>query len=408
MLPIVLVAVLSTLLVGLVLPAGASAASGSPVSALPTAEVEKALSGIPLEDLSASELSKLLATRLSGSPTTGLKQALTEAIEGLAQRGGTVGQLKGSSALVSELESGLNGLLPGGLLGLLTDHTVSEALGSLDARELVGELLKSASESGQPLAPGELLEQLLAAPGSAPGLETLATLLGSSLPSGAPVSVSTVEGLAGQVGTTSQGLAKDFGTNTSQLLPTAMALTAPLTDGKTLGVLGALEGIDVGTLTPELPGGSGGSGGSGGTGSSSGSAGGSGGSGGSAGGSSTPGTTTVVNELSLPGESSPGAGGGAVKALTKVKIVSHRVKGDKVTLVVQVPAAGRLRITGKHLESVSRQADKAERVTVTAVLTKAGAASVRGHARRLRVRLELSFESVSGARSSASTNAVFG
>lgn len=408
-LPIALAVVVSSLLVGLAQPVAASAAGGSPVSvsALPTAEVEKALSGIPLEDLSSSRLGELLAGRLSGSPTAQLKKALTEAIEGLAKRGGTVGELKGSTGAVAELESTLDGLLPGGLLGLLTEHKVSEALGSLDSRELVGELLKLAGESGQPLAPGQLLEQLMAAPGS----ETLEKLLGTSL-TGTPVSVGTVEEVAGQAGMSSQKLAEDFDTTSSQLPATAMALTAPLVDGKTLGVLSGLEGVDVGTLTHELSGGPGGSGGSGSSSGSSGGTGGVGGSGGSGGstggGSSTPGTTTIVEELSLPGQSSPAGDAGVGKALGKVRILSHRVAGDTVTLVVQVPGAGRLHLTGRRLRSGTWQTDRAERVTVKAALTKAGAATVRGRGQRLLVRLELSFVSVSGARSQASTDASFG
>jgi hypothetical protein len=403
---IVLTAVLSTLLGVLAVPAGASAASSSPVSvsALSTPEVEKALSGIPLEDLSATELSELLAGRLSTSPTANLKEALTKAIEGLANGGGTLGQLNGSSALASELETKLGGLLSGELLGLLKGGTLASvldsALGSLDSRELVGELLRSAGESGQPLAPGQLLEQLLAVPGS----ETLEKLLGTSL-TGEPVSVGTVKELAGQVGTSSQGLAEDFDTTSSELPASAMALTAPLANGKLLGVLGALEGVDVGTLTP----GSGGSGGSGGPGSSSGSDGGSGGvggSGGGSGGSTAPGATTIVEDLSLPGESA--ASTHAAGAAGKIRILSHRVKGNTLTVVVQVPAAGRLRLLGKQLKSVSTQADAAERVTVRTVLTKAGAASLRGHAHRLRTKIELSFKPVSGTASSATASVVFG
>jgi uncharacterized membrane protein YgcG len=412
-LPVVLAAVSSTLLLCLASPAGAGAADGgSPmsVSALPSAEVERALSAIPLEGLSAPQLSELLAARLSGSPTVGLKQALTKAIEGLAERDGTIGQLKDSSALVSELESKLGGLPLGELLGLLKGHLsiasmLGEDLGSLSARQLVGELLKSAGESGQPLAPAQLLEQLLAAPGS----ETLQGLLGTSL-TGTPVSVGTVEELAGQADTTSQGLAEDFDTTSAQLPAGAMALTAPLTDGKLLGVLKAVEGVDVGTLTPELPlgsggsGGSGSSGGAGGSGSSGGSGGGVGGSGGS-GGSATPGSTTIVEELSMPAENAPGKG--VVPASGKVRIISKRVKGDTLTVLAQVPAAGRLRLLGRWLKSTSTQVDAVERVSIRAVLTKAGAASLRAHAHRLRVRVELSFKPVDGPGSSVTASVVF-
>jgi hypothetical protein len=108
----------------------------------------------------------------------------------------------------------------------------------------------------------------------------------------------------------------------------------------------------------------------------------------------------------MPGQSTPGTH--AASTPGKVRILSHRVKGDTLTVVAEVPAAGRLRLLGKRLRSVSKQADAPERVTVRAVLTKAGAASLHDHAHRLRVRIELSFKPVSGASSEATASVIFG
>jgi hypothetical protein len=147
---LLLTAAVAALLAALALPAGAHAEGAPPVSvsALSPAEVETLLSGIPLEDLPATQLSELLCERLSESPTGGLEDALTEAIAGLAGKGGTLGQLAGSSELTSELEGQLKKLPPlerlslEGLLGVSGSHTLStvlsEALGSLEGRQVVG------------------------------------------------------------------------------------------------------------------------------------------------------------------------------------------------------------------------------------------------------------------------------
>jgi hypothetical protein len=390
-------------------PAAAHAEGSSPVSisTLSPAEVEQMLSSIPLKDLSASQLGEVLAAHLGESPTSGLTGALERAIAGLSGKEGTLGQLAGSSALASELEKQLDGLSHServsleGVLGLLGGKTLSsvlgEALGSLDTRQLVGVLLEKAGEPGQQVGPEQLIEQVL----TAPSPEKLEKLLSTTL-TGQPFSTGTVEELASQDGTTTKALAEDFAPTAPQTIQeSTMALTAPLSDGKTLGVLNALEGIDIGTLTHELPGGSGGSGGSG-----AGSGGGPGGSGGAGGTSSSgaPGGTTVVEEMTAP---SAAAAAKSAAASAKVKVVSHKVKGDAVTLVVQVPAAGRLTIAGAGVGSADRQAEKAERLTVRLVLKRPAVESLRRH-RRLEVKLDVSFRPVSGAGSTAVTSIRFG
>jgi len=384
----------AALAAGLAVPTRASAAEAVEVSAIKTPEVEKILAGVPLEDISAADLSEILAKfpALEGLPLIGPQ--LKAAIELLAAKGGTLGQLlKGEG---------------GGLSGLITG-----ALGSVKAREALGELLSAPGVQPEKLV-GELLEQ--------PSPEgRLKEVLGTGL-SSEPFSKSTVEELAGKAGTSAEGLAKELGTTAEKLPANAIALTAPLKGGKTLGVLDGLEGIDLGTLTN--PGGSGGSGGSGSSGGSggSGSAGGSGGSGsggsGSSGGSGgsggnggsaggAPGSTTVViDEPTAQSASVPGSG--AAATLRRVRIVSRKVKGDAVTVIVQVPAAGRVALSGTGLRSARRQADAAERLTLRSVLTRTGAASLRAHHRRLKVTLRISFKPVAGSSSAASTTIAFG
>jgi uncharacterized membrane protein YgcG len=417
---VILPAALLVLLVGLAIPAGASAAGprsqATPpvaVSALPPGEVEEVLSGIPLEDLSATQLSEVLSKLpgLSALPAGPLQQALVKTIEGLAAEGDTLGQLASSRKLVTGLEGQLDKLLsPSELLSLLQvlkgqslSSKLTSALGSLDSSQMVGGLLSSASN------PEQLIEEVLAAPSP----EKLETLLGTTL-AGEPFTTSTVGELATRDGMTAEGLAEDLDTTSSQLPASAMALTTPLTNGKTLGVLDAVDGIDLGvleTLKEKTPEGSGGSGsGEGGSGDGSGGAGdaggGAGGSGGAGGGSSGPaaGTTIVVNDLRAQEDRTSHANLQTIPA--KVKILSHRVKGDAVTIVAQAPAAGKLTLSGKGIRSVSEQTDKAERVTLRTLLTKAVVTSLREH-HRLKLELTTSFKSVGGARSSTTTAVAF-
>jgi hypothetical protein len=393
--------------------AGASAGAVKPaatplsVSPLPSGEVEEVLSAIPLKDLSATQLGEVLSQLpgLSALPTSPLQlqTALTKTIESLTAKGDTLGQLGNSGELVSTLESQLNTVLPE-LLSLLNHQSLpsvlSTALGSLDSSQMLAGLLSSAAK------PEQLISEVLAAP--SPG--KLESLLGSTL-SGEPFIKTTVSELANQAGITSAGLATDLDTTISQLPANAMALTGTLANGKTLAVLDGLDGLDLGVLgtskeTPPAAGGTGGSGGSGSAGGS-GDSGGSGGTGGAGGDSSgvPAGTTTVV--VTLPGQSTTADSTRTQATPAKVKILSSKVKGSTATIVVQVPAAGTLTVSGSGVKRVSTQADKAERVTLRVALTKARAASVHQHRRGLKVKLTTSFKAVNGTGSSTTTTVLF-
>ena len=385
----------------------ARASSTVAASALPPAEVQEVLSGIPLEDLSATQLGEVLSQLpgLGTLPPAQLQEALTKAIEELAGEGGTLGQLSNPSELIANLEGQLKEVLSlPELLGLLKGQSLltllTGGLGEPEASQLLGGLLSSTAE------PNKLLEELLAALDT----EKLDALLGTTL-SGGPVSASTVSELAGQLGTTDEGLAEALNTTSSELPAGALALTAPLTNGKTLAVLNGLSGLDLGLLGPTQEeeagggsgsGGSGGIGGSGGSGGSGSGAGSSGGSGGSSSGTPAGGTTVVVNELAQPTTS------GTQASAAKVKILSRRVRGHAVTLLLQVSSAGTVTVSGRGLRSQRKQASRAERVTVRASLTKAGVATLRGHSHRLRMTIRASFAAVGGPSSSASTTVAFG
>lgn len=404
------------------------ALASTTVTPLPAGEVEKALSGIPLKDVSATQLSEALSRLpgLSALPASQLREALTKTIEGIAAKGDTLGQLTESGTLAPGLEGQLKKALSviellSILKGQSLSSVLSESLGSLDSNQMVAELLSSTA------SPEKLIGEVLATvePGE------LESLLGTTL-TGEPFIKSTAGELAREAGTTTEGFAQDFNTTTSQLPASAMALTAPLSDGKTLGVLDAVDGLDFGVLgsptegASEKSGGSGesgnGSGGSsggsgsgpGGSGSGSGASGsgsgnsgsGSGGSGNGSGdqGGTLAGASIVVNNLPAPDVTVVGS---SVKpAGAAIKILSRKVNGTSVTLVVQVPAAGRLALTGRGVRSVSKQAEEAERVTLRTALTKARAGSLRGHRRDVKVKLEASFREVGGASASATTTVV--
>jgi uncharacterized membrane protein YgcG len=387
-------------------PASARSTTAAPsftlpasVSGLPTSEVEKLLSEIPLASLNATQLTELLSKLpgLGGVEPLKLKEALTTTIEGLVGKGATLGQLTNPAEVLSTLEAQLNKLLSvPELLSLLKGQSLTTvltgALGSLNPSQVLGSLLSSASK------PEQLIGQVLATLNP----EKLQTLLGTTLTS-EPFAKTTVGELAGSLGTTVGTLASAVGRTAEQLPGTAMALTAPLTNGKTLGALNSLGGLSLSLLgSSGQEKGSGHEGG--GSGSATGSSGsqGSGGSGGSGG---APGGTTLVVNNPLARQTA--AAGSGSKAAGKIRILSHRVKGRVATIVVQVPAAGKLALVGSGVRSVRREAANAERVTLRAVLTRAGVTSLRRRHNRLRVKLKASFKQTSGPSSSATVTVNF-
>jgi hypothetical protein len=387
------------------LPVAPASATTTPLEtvAVPPAATEEVVGAIPLEDLNVTELSELLAKRpgLKSLPEGTLRSALEELLATLAKEGVTVEGLSEPNEIVPELETVIKRLLsPSELVGLLKGNTLKEvltnALGSLEPTKLISEALAKSEN------PGELVTQAL----SGVNPEKLESAVGSTL-AGDPFSTTTVGELANSEGTTEEGFTKALGTTPEQLPPTAMALTAPLTDGKALDVLSGTEGLSLATLEGAAGGlgGSGGVGGVGGRGGAGGSSGGSSG-GASSGGTGTPGSPTTV-VIDAPGPSGPSTTGSTATG-GRIKVISRKVHNGTASVVVQVPTAGRLTLSGHGVKSVSQQADAGERITIKTSLTKAGVASRRRHRHGIAVQLKVSFKPVSGASSAANTTVRFG
>ncbi len=425
----------------------------TPGQLLSTEELQKLLSTLPLGDLSAAQLAHYLAALEGVSVLSelklgllsskelgvvGLEESLRKAIEQLGPSA-TLGELVKVEDFLPELTDALEGKLGDlGLLGLLLDKLpgggsagLEGALGALNLEQLVGTLLKATT-------PHEQLADELA--GLAGGLfgelsaeHKLEGLLGGSELAGgfAPKSVKEV---AQQLDSTPLAVTEELGQTAAQLPESATMLTAPMEDGKLAGVAPAVKGLVTGVLSDlgEAPegkgkegGGKGGSGegtgsgegkgsgsgsGEGGSGSGAGEgkggagegAGGSGGQGGTGSGGSS-GSTTVL--LTMPGASSPTASA-AKQQVGKVSIFSHRVRGRVATVVLRVPAAGTATLAGKWVRGASKQAARAEQLTLRVSLTRAASASLRHH-RRLAVRLNASFHPTGGSISSATATVFF-
>jgi hypothetical protein len=116
---------------------------------------------------------------------------------------------------------------------------------------------------------------------------------------------------------------------------------------------------------------------------------------------------SIPLSASTTGQSATASRARTAKKLTKVRILSHKVKGRIATIVVQVPAAGKLTLSAYGVKSVSHRAHTAERIILTVALSKAAATSLHKHHNHLKVKLIAAFKPSSGAASSATTTVVF-
>lgn len=93
----------------------------------------------------------------------------------------------------------------------------------------------------------------------------------------------------------------------------------------------------------------------------------------------------------------------------EVAIVSHRVSGATATIVAKVPSAGRLKVAGNGLSSVSTPVRKAGRATVALRLGTGEQRFLAEHpGRRLRVVVKLRFKPRRGRSISATTSVLLG
>jgi hypothetical protein len=314
-----------------------------------------------------------------------------------------------SSSLITDLNT-----LPGaGLVEGILDPLLNTQLGK--SNTTLAEVINDVTGQGVKTNPAEVVSMLLGkltpTQGTALAEElfkrvpssSLNSLLGSSL-TGQPFTQTTVGDLANKVGITSEKLAEDLGTTALQLPATTTALTAPLANAKLLTILAGPEGLKVTTVETKeskeaakekeakeskeakergetgTPGSNGSSG-----------------------------STSVVVSLPAAAVATPASTPGTTtpKAVAKIKILSHRVKGHIATLVLQIPASGKVVVSGGGVRAVGKGATKAERLTVQVPLSKAGTASLRKRHNRLSVALKASFKPTSGSSSSAGVTVHF-
>jgi hypothetical protein len=386
------------------------------------------LKGTRLTSL-VTDLTPLLTTELTGNPhltlgelteggllggvltLLGLNSSKLTPNEVVAGLLGSVSEPAQASKMVEQLLSQLGKSLqikdPAEVKSL-----VEELLGGLNSGELAA--LESTLGVGS-LTPAALTTKVteLLGSGSTAQIETVVhELLG-----GLAFDPSTLGGLATQLGTSVETLAKDLGTSVETLsgglgltVATALpTLIAPLANGTLLTVLDGPEGLKITTLESKETSGkettkekeakesreskeakerseavSPGSSGSSGS------------------------TSVVVNLPAAAAASTPGSNPAlAAKTVAKIKILSHRVKGHVATLVLQIPAAGKVVVSGGGVRAVGKGATKAERMTVRIPLSKAGTASLRKRHNRLSVALKASFKPTSGSSSSAGVTVHF-
>ncbi len=97
-------------------------------------------------------------------------------------------------------------------------------------------------------------------------------------------------------------------------------------------------------------------------------------------------THTITIAVAGCGSSGAQAGGHS----RAVRIVKHRLLGDRLLLTVQTFTAGRIRCSGRDLKTVSRRLSRASRITISIPLTRRAMAAFRRH-HRLVVHVHVSF-----------------
>jgi hypothetical protein len=430
---------MSLVMLFVALSAGSAMAS-APVGGSPAAPQTSVVATTPVLNLSTSELAPILSSvpiADLGLNEAELGELLSELSPGLgSSAGGLTGVVSSlltpnSSATLGELvtslsnQSGVLGALLKTLLPGLSPNEIVEALNPAQLNELLGNL--TGGEPAGSLTSEDLSQLLSSLKSKLSGeqLETAESIL-SGL-AGVSLSPTTVGTLAEQAGMTSEALAEEVGTNAEQLPAAAPALQGALgSEGPVLGVVKGASGLAVALLPKALKGTEGAEGGNGGGenggngnngnngengrggliggGSVNGGPGANGGSGanGAPGGAGA-GTTSLLTVPSAGAPPRPTA----AKKLAKVRIVSHRVKGTVATIVLQVPAAGRLTLSGKGVSSSAHNAAGAKRLTLKVTLNRAGTASLRRRHNRLPVRLTVHYKSTSGQSSSATATVRF-
>jgi hypothetical protein len=270
------------------------------------------------------------------------------------------------------------------VLGNLIDGLTPEELQQLEtALGVNGTPQELAASLAGKLADGELTNEL-------------ATVVGEL----GPTTATTGSEVASSAGATPAALAGELGI-AEGVLDTASGTSTPVGSlGGALAVLGHPDGLTLATVPSTLLGGAGGNGASGGNGAT--------GSNGASGsnGSDTTSSTTTTSTTATGSTMVPATATKAAAKTAKVKIVSHKVKGSTLTLVVRVPAAGKLTVSAAHTKLVRKTAGKASTITLKIHLTRAGIADARRN-HSLKVKVTAAFKAAGGVASLATTTAHF-
>jgi hypothetical protein len=329
------------------------------LSAVPTGTLDSLIALLPTN----STLHELLA---EVKAATGVEVTTGEAVgvvlsdaaanpDVLAHLLGQVASLLHGTPQAGALEAVLTNLISG-----LTPTQIEQLEGQLAATGSPAELAGTLADR---LANGELASELASVLGE---LGTTAGTTGGEA--------------ATTVGMTAGKLASELGLG-EEALKAASGTTTPL--GSVGGVLDSLAGpagLTVATV-PSTPGST----------------------------TTTDGGSTTTNNSSMTSSSTssttPGAAtpGKSSTAPGKVKIIRQSVKGHVLVLVVHVPSAGELTVTGAHTRRELRKSNRAGTMTLAVPLTNAAIADVRRR-HKLKLQLKATFRPLSGVASAASAN----
>jgi len=82
-----------------------------------------------------------------------------------------------------------------------------------------------------------------------------------------------------------------------------------------------------------------------------------------------------------------------------IEVISHKRRGKRLVLTIWAPEAGRVSVTGRGIKGVSARAKKAGDLKISVPLRAAGLAALRGHGKKLKLRV--GFKSSTGHGASA-------
>jgi hypothetical protein len=97
----------------------------------------------------------------------------------------------------------------------------------------------------------------------------------------------------------------------------------------------------------------------------------------------------------------------AVSGCPRARVVSRKVRGHTATVVVRVPSAGRVALSGAGLATVATSLRHAGNATLRTALTRVGVVALHRHHDTLNVSVKASFTPTTGTRSSASASLTF-